>query len=55
MRLPALKDLSSRQQEISDRIAGRRGGTRGPFLVWLRSPDLFNDALRKFLAEVYPG
>jgi len=40
MRLPALKDLSSRQQEISDRITARRGGTRGPFLVWLRSPDL---------------
>ena len=40
MRLPALKDLSSRQQEISDRITARRGGTRGPFLVWLRSPGL---------------
>jgi 4-carboxymuconolactone decarboxylase len=31
---------SPRQQEISDRIASRRGGTRGPFLVWLRSPEL---------------
>jgi hypothetical protein len=40
MRLPALKDLSSRQQEISDRITARRGATRGPFLVWLRSPEL---------------
>ena len=40
MRLPALTDLSSRQQEISDRISARRGGTRGPFLVWLRSPEL---------------
>jgi 4-carboxymuconolactone decarboxylase len=40
MRLPALTDLSDRQREISDRITVRRGGTRGPFLVWLRSPDL---------------
>jgi 4-carboxymuconolactone decarboxylase len=40
MRLPALTALSPRQQEISDRITSRRGGTRGPFLVWLRSPEL---------------
>jgi 4-carboxymuconolactone decarboxylase len=40
MRLPALTDLSPRQREISDRITRRRGGTRGPFLVWLRSPEL---------------
>jgi 4-carboxymuconolactone decarboxylase len=40
MRLPALTDLSPRQKEISDRITARRGGTRGPFLVWLRSPEL---------------
>jgi 4-carboxymuconolactone decarboxylase len=40
MRLPALTALSPRQQEISDRITSRRGGTRGPFLVWLRSPGL---------------
>src|SRR6266481_1827358 len=40
MRLPALTDLSDRQREISDRITSRRGGTRGPFLVWLRSPEL---------------
>jgi 4-carboxymuconolactone decarboxylase len=26
--------------EISERITSRRGGTRGPFLVWLRSPEL---------------
>jgi len=39
-RLPALTDLSAWQQEISDRITSRRGGTRGPFLVWLRSPEL---------------
>jgi 4-carboxymuconolactone decarboxylase len=40
MRLPKLTELSPRQQEISDRITARRGGTRGPFLVWLRSPEL---------------
>lgn len=40
MRLPKLTGLSPRQQEISDRITSRRGGTRGPFLVWLRSPEL---------------
>jgi len=40
MRLPALTALTPRQQEISDRISSRRGGTRGPFLVWLRSPEL---------------
>jgi 4-carboxymuconolactone decarboxylase len=40
MRLPALTALSPRQQELRDRISSRRGGTRGPFLLWLRSPEL---------------
>ena len=40
MRLPEVSSWSPRQQEISDRITARRGGTRGPFLVWLRSPEL---------------
>ena len=40
MRLPDLTDLSPRQRELSDRITARRGGTRGPFKVWLRSPEL---------------
>jgi 4-carboxymuconolactone decarboxylase len=40
MRLPPLAELSERQAEISERISSRRGGTRGPFLVWLRSPEL---------------
>jgi 4-carboxymuconolactone decarboxylase len=40
MRLPEVTTWSARQQEISDRITSRRGGTRGPFLVWLRSPEL---------------
>jgi 4-carboxymuconolactone decarboxylase len=40
MRLAPLDDLTPRQAELSARIAARRGGTRGPFLVWLRSPEL---------------
>lgn len=40
MRLPPLTDLTPRQQEVSDRIAAKRGATRGPFLIWLRSPEL---------------
>lgn len=41
-------DMSPRQREISDRIAGRRGDVRGPFQVWLHSPDLCDrvEALR---------
>ena len=33
-------EMTPRQRELSERIAGRRGETRGPFLVWLRSPGL---------------
>lgn len=40
MRLSPLSELTPRQAEISERITARRGGTRGPFLVWLRSPEL---------------
>jgi 4-carboxymuconolactone decarboxylase len=42
MRLPILKqeELSARQQELAARIAGKRGQVRGPFLVWLHSPEL---------------
>src|SRR5580693_2475959 len=40
MRLPALTELTPRQREISDAIAAKRGATRGPFLIWLRSPEL---------------
>jgi len=40
MRLPALTEFTPRQQEISDKIAAKRGATRGPFLIWLRSPEL---------------
>jgi len=42
MRLPVIspEDMDERQQEIAARIAGRRGAVRGPFRVWLNSPDL---------------
>lgn len=42
MRLPKLtpETMSPRQKELSDRISGKRGGTRGPFLCWLHSPEL---------------
>jgi 4-carboxymuconolactone decarboxylase len=42
MRLPPLNmdQLSPRQQELAARIAGKRGQVRGPFLVWLQSPEL---------------
>ncbi|WP_034217535.1 carboxymuconolactone decarboxylase family protein [Actinoplanes subtropicus] len=42
MRLPVIKPdaMTERQQEMRARIAGRRGAVRGPFQVWLYSPDL---------------
>jgi len=42
MRLPVIKpdEMTGRQQEIAARIAGRRGAVRGPFQVWLNSPEL---------------
>jgi 4-carboxymuconolactone decarboxylase len=42
MRLPVLAetDMSVRQKELADRIAGRRGAVRGPFRVWLHSPEM---------------
>ena len=40
MRLGPLTELSPEQAELSARITARRGGSRGPFLVWLRSPQL---------------
>lgn len=40
MRLGPLTELTPEQAELSARITSRRGGTRGPFLVWLRSPGL---------------
>ena len=42
MRLPPLDEagLSPRQQELAERIAGRRGRLGAPFRIWLRSPEL---------------
>lgn len=42
MRIPAIDpaDMTERQTEIAARIAGRRGAVRGPFRVWLQSPEL---------------
>ncbi|MBW8481203.1 carboxymuconolactone decarboxylase family protein [Actinomadura parmotrematis] len=42
MRLPIIApdEMNERQREIGARIAGRRGAVRGPFRVWLHSPEL---------------
>src|SRR5216683_1905915 len=42
MRLAKLTEdhLTPRQKELAARIAGKRGQVRGPFLVWLHSPEL---------------
>lgn len=46
-RIPPLSpdELSGRQRELFDAIAGPRGGVvRGPFAIWLRHPDLVEKA-----------
>ncbi len=42
MRLPTLSvdQFSARQKALYERIAGKRGAVRGPFQVWLHSPEL---------------
>lgn len=42
MRLPVLDEetMDPRQKELAARIAGRRGAVRGPFRVWLHSPEM---------------
>jgi 4-carboxymuconolactone decarboxylase len=42
VRLTKLTDaqFTARQRELAARIAGKRGQVRGPFLVWLHSPEL---------------
>lgn len=42
MRLPKLQpdEYDPRQRAVAARIAGRRGAVRGPFQVWLNSPEL---------------
>ena len=53
MRLPKLEaeTMTARQREIAERIAGRRGAVRGPFQVWLNSPEACDriEALGAFL------
>jgi len=51
MRLPKLTELSpaSRRSVTGQR---RRGGTRGPFLVWLRSPELAEKSRRSAVLPV---
>src|SRR5260370_38165613 len=38
--IPQFEQLTPRQRELHARIAGKRGQVRGPFLVWLQSPEL---------------
>jgi 4-carboxymuconolactone decarboxylase len=33
------EDWTDRQREVGERIAGRRGAVRGPFQVWIQSPE----------------
>jgi 4-carboxymuconolactone decarboxylase len=42
MRLPIVDpdEMDERQREVAARIAGRRGAVRGPFRVWIQSPEL---------------
>ncbi|MFI6465981.1 carboxymuconolactone decarboxylase family protein [Streptomyces sp. NPDC050528] len=56
--------MDPRQQELAARIAGRRGAVRGPFRVWLHSPEMceraeslgafarFDSSLPKHLSEL---
>lgn len=53
MRLAKLEpeNMTERQREIAAKIAGRRGAVRGPFQVWLNSPEACErvEALGAFL------
>jgi 4-carboxymuconolactone decarboxylase len=53
MRLDILEpeQMSTAQRELYDRIAGARGAVRGPFNLWLYSPELCDkvEALGKFV------
>ncbi len=42
MRLETIRDedMTPRQRELADRITARRGAVRGPYRVWLRSPEV---------------
>jgi 4-carboxymuconolactone decarboxylase len=34
------EEMTPRQREVHDRIAGKRGKVRGPYQIWLQSPEL---------------
>ncbi|MEU1167625.1 hypothetical protein ABZ372_48255, partial [Streptomyces sp. NPDC005921] len=59
MRLPVLSEdaMDPRQQELAARIAGRRGAVRGPFRVWLHSPEMCEraESLGAFARFDIPG
>src|SRR3954463_3834095 len=42
MRLEVIAEdrMTPRQRELADRITARRGAGRGPYRVWLRSPEV---------------
>jgi 4-carboxymuconolactone decarboxylase len=42
MRLARLQpdEMTPRQREVHDRIAGKRGKVRGPYQIWIQSPEL---------------
>jgi 4-carboxymuconolactone decarboxylase len=53
MRLEIIEpaDMTAAQRELHERIAGARGAVRGPFNLWLYSPELCDkvEALGKFV------
>ena len=53
MRLDILEpaEMTATQRELYDRIAGKRGAVRGPFNLWLYSPELCDkvEALGRFV------
>lgn len=42
MRLARLQpeEMTPRQRQVHDRIAGKRGRVRGPYQIWIQSPEL---------------
>ncbi len=42
MRIARLEpeEMTPRQREVHDRIAGKRGKVRGPYQIWIQSPEL---------------
>jgi 4-carboxymuconolactone decarboxylase len=42
MRLPRLspQEMTPRQREVHDHIAGKRGKFRGPYQIWIQNPEL---------------